>query len=99
MAAMAILAALRYRDKTGVGQKIDVAQLDTMFAYNVVKGTLTPGQTRAATEALREIGKVRSDEAVLNELQKLNAALDQHDGKGEALLTALENLGDGSCPR
>jgi CoA:oxalate CoA-transferase len=35
MAAMAILAALRYRDKTGIGQKIDVAQLDTMFAYNV----------------------------------------------------------------
>jgi len=35
MAAMAIIAALRYRDKTGVGQKIDVAQLDTMFAYNV----------------------------------------------------------------
>lgn len=35
MAAMSIIAALRYRDKTGKGQKIDVAQLDTMFAYNV----------------------------------------------------------------
>jgi len=35
MAAMSIIAALRYRDKTGVGQKIDVAQMDVMFAYNV----------------------------------------------------------------
>jgi CoA:oxalate CoA-transferase len=35
MAAMSIIAALRYRDKTGKGQKIDVAQIDTMFAYNV----------------------------------------------------------------
>ncbi len=35
MAAMSIIAALRYKDKTGKGQKIDVAQLDTMFAYNV----------------------------------------------------------------
>jgi CoA:oxalate CoA-transferase len=34
MAAMAILAALRYRDKTGEGQKIDVAQYDCMFGYN-----------------------------------------------------------------
>ncbi len=35
MAAMSIIAALRYKDKTGKGQKIDVAQLDMMFAYNV----------------------------------------------------------------
>jgi CoA:oxalate CoA-transferase len=34
MAAMAILAALRYRDRTGVGQMIDVAQFDCMVAYN-----------------------------------------------------------------
>jgi CoA:oxalate CoA-transferase len=34
MAAMAILAALRYRDRTGRGQMIDVAQLDCMVAYN-----------------------------------------------------------------
>ncbi|MHA2394629.1 MAG: CaiB/BaiF CoA transferase family protein [Promethearchaeota archaeon] len=34
MAAMAILAAIRYRDKTGVGQMIDVSQLDCMLAYN-----------------------------------------------------------------
>jgi crotonobetainyl-CoA:carnitine CoA-transferase CaiB-like acyl-CoA transferase len=34
MACMAIIAALRYRDKTGVGQMIDVAQLDCMVAYN-----------------------------------------------------------------
>jgi CoA:oxalate CoA-transferase len=34
MAAMSIIAAIRYRDKTGVGQWIDVAQLDCMAAYN-----------------------------------------------------------------
>jgi len=34
MAAMAIIAALRYRDKTGVGQMIDVSQFDCMVAYN-----------------------------------------------------------------
>jgi crotonobetainyl-CoA:carnitine CoA-transferase CaiB-like acyl-CoA transferase len=34
LVAMAILGALRYRDKTGEGQKIDCAQYDAMFAYN-----------------------------------------------------------------
>jgi crotonobetainyl-CoA:carnitine CoA-transferase CaiB-like acyl-CoA transferase len=34
LAAMAILAALRYRDKTGIGQMIDLAQLDCMVALN-----------------------------------------------------------------
>jgi CoA:oxalate CoA-transferase len=34
MAAMAIIAALRHRDRTGEGQMIDVAQFDCMVAYN-----------------------------------------------------------------
>ena len=34
LAAMAIIAALRYRDHTGVGQMIDVAQFDCMTAFN-----------------------------------------------------------------
>jgi len=34
LAAMAILAALRYHDKTGLGQMIDVSQLDCMVAVN-----------------------------------------------------------------
>jgi len=34
MAAMSIIAAIRYRDKTGKGQMIDEAQLDCMVAYN-----------------------------------------------------------------
>jgi len=34
LAAMAILGALRYRDKTGIGQMIDLAQLDCMVALN-----------------------------------------------------------------
>ena len=33
-AAFAIVAALRHRDKTGEGQMIDVAQVDTMVAFN-----------------------------------------------------------------
>ncbi len=33
MAAMSIIAAIRFRDKTGIGQMIDVAQTDCMVAY------------------------------------------------------------------
>jgi len=33
-AAMSIIAAIRHRDRTGVGQMIDVAQLDCMVALN-----------------------------------------------------------------
>lgn len=44
MATMAILMALRYRDKTGIGQMIDVAQLDCMVAYNTaITGYLLSG--------------------------------------------------------
>lgn len=34
MAAMCIIAAIRYRDQMGKGQMIDVAQTDCMMAYN-----------------------------------------------------------------
>ena len=44
MACMAILAALRHRDRYGVGQMIDVAQLDCMVAYNTaITGYLLSG--------------------------------------------------------
>ena len=44
MAVMAILMALRHRDRTGVGQMIDVAQLDCMVAYNTaITGYLLSG--------------------------------------------------------
>ncbi len=33
-AAFAIVSAIRYRDKTGKGQMVDVAQFDTMAAFN-----------------------------------------------------------------
>jgi CoA:oxalate CoA-transferase len=33
-AAFAIIAAIRHRDKTGVGQMIDVSQVDAMIAFN-----------------------------------------------------------------
>ena len=44
MATMAILAALRHRDRYGIGQMIDVAQLDCMIAYNTaITGYLLSG--------------------------------------------------------
>ena len=44
MACMAILAALRHRDRYGIGQMIDVAQLDCMVAYNTaITGYLLSG--------------------------------------------------------
>jgi crotonobetainyl-CoA:carnitine CoA-transferase CaiB-like acyl-CoA transferase len=44
MAVMSILAAIRYKDKTGKGQMIDVAQLDCMIAYNTaITGYLLSG--------------------------------------------------------
>jgi CoA:oxalate CoA-transferase len=44
MACMAILAAIRHRDRYGVGQMIDVAQLDCMVAYNTaITGYLLSG--------------------------------------------------------
>ena len=45
-AAMAIVAAVRHRDRTGVGQMIDVAQLDCMLA-------LTPALTGYSLSGLR----------------------------------------------
>jgi len=38
-AASSILAAIRYRDKTGKGQMIDVAQADCMVSFNTVSIT------------------------------------------------------------
>jgi CoA:oxalate CoA-transferase len=44
LAAMSILAALRYRDKTGKGQMVDVAQIDCMVALNpAITGYLLSG--------------------------------------------------------
>jgi len=49
MAAMSLIAAIRFRDKTGKGQMIDVAQLDCMMAYNYNAITLylLSGKTEA----------------------------------------------------
>lgn len=44
MAVMSILMALRFKEKTGIGQMIDVAQLDCMIAYNTsITGYLLSG--------------------------------------------------------
>lgn len=45
MAAMCIIGAIRYRDKTGKGQMIDVAQTDCMVAYQTgITNYLLSGQ-------------------------------------------------------
>ncbi len=51
MAAFAVVAALRHRDKTGVGQMLDLAQLDIMTAFNTAitlwqLGQITPTENR-----------------------------------------------------
>jgi CoA:oxalate CoA-transferase len=51
MAAFAITAALRHRDRTGVGQMLDLAQFDIMTAFNTAitlwqLGQVTPSENR-----------------------------------------------------
>lgn len=53
MAAMSIIAAIRYRDKTRVGQMIDVAQFDCMVAYN----TEVTGYTLSGLRSLERMKK------------------------------------------
>lgn len=65
MAAMTIIAALRHRDRGGGGQKIDVAQLDCMMAYNTDVTTYlisekTKPERREEMQKLREkSGRIR----------------------------------------
>jgi crotonobetainyl-CoA:carnitine CoA-transferase CaiB-like acyl-CoA transferase len=51
MAAFAVVSALRHRDRTGVGQMLDLAQLDIMTAFNPgitlwQLGQVTPAEMR-----------------------------------------------------
>ena len=58
MAAMSVIAAIRYRDKTGKGQLIDVAQTDCMIAYNTnVTTYFVSGKTEA--ERRQEMEELR----------------------------------------
>jgi len=54
MAAMSIIAAIRFRDKTGKGQLIDVAQLDCVMAYNYNAVTLYLLSGKGEAERRRE---------------------------------------------
>jgi len=63
MAAMSILAAIHYRDKTGKGQWIDVAQTDCMVAYNynniityLISGKDEAERRREAEELAKKMG-------------------------------------------
>ena len=58
MAAMCIIAAIRYRDKTGKGQMIDVAQTDCMMAYHTnVTAYFLSGKTEV--ERRKEMEELR----------------------------------------
>jgi len=55
MAAMSIIGAIRYRDKTGEGQMIDVAQTDCMVAYQTgITSYLLSGQSEIERRKERE---------------------------------------------
>jgi crotonobetainyl-CoA:carnitine CoA-transferase CaiB-like acyl-CoA transferase len=63
MAVMSVLAAIRYRDKTGKGQMIDIAQTDCMLAYNysnvttyLISGKDEAERRRETEELAKKIG-------------------------------------------
>lgn len=57
-AAMSIIAALRHRDRTGIGQEIDVAQLDCMVALSpAVTGYLLSGMLLHEIKAKYPLGQ------------------------------------------
>ena len=73
LAAMSILAALRYRDKTGHGQMVDVAQFDCMVALNpAITGYLLSGlkqwelrEKYPRMRGIRELMKTKDGEWIM----------------------------------
>jgi CoA:oxalate CoA-transferase len=85
MAAMCIIGALRYRDKTGKGQKIDCAQFDTMFAYNTgVTNYFVSGKNeverRKDSEERRKQREERQKDQPSNPLQSIRGYIEVKDG-------------------
>jgi len=78
LAAMAILGAIRYRDKTGEGQKIDCAQYDSMFAYNT---SVTNYWLSGKTEAERRVEEEeRKKQRQLDPFQQITGYIKVKDG-------------------
>ncbi|MBN1683543.1 CoA transferase [Candidatus Bathyarchaeota archaeon] len=79
--AMGIIGAIRYRDKTGVGQKLDIAQFDSMFAYNTQVTTYwlsgkNEVQRRAEDQERRKNAPPRN----IDPLQQIGGNLKVKDG-------------------
>jgi crotonobetainyl-CoA:carnitine CoA-transferase CaiB-like acyl-CoA transferase len=95
-AAIAILGALRYRDRTGEGQLIDVSQLDVMIAQtgvSIIHYTLSgdlPWQARLKMVQSNAWGayKTKDDKYVY-------VAADQNMSDRVQLATGIQDLGEG----
>ncbi|MBA7485953.1 hypothetical protein GH157_04005 [archaeon] len=105
LAAMAILGALRFRDKTGKGQKIDCAQFDNMFAYNTgITNYFVSGKNeverRKEREERRKAREERQKDQPPNPLQSIRGYIEVKDGyvmiggmRPKAIETLKETLG------
>ncbi|HUS78795.1 MAG TPA: CoA transferase [Patescibacteria group bacterium] len=82
MAAMAIIGAIRFRDKTGKGQKIDCAQFDTMFAYNTgITNFFVSGKDEVERrKESEERRKQREKDQPQNPLQSIRGYIKVRDG-------------------
>jgi len=85
MAAMALLGAIRYRDKTGKGQKVDCPQYDTMFAYNTgVTNYLVSGkdeiERRKESDERRKARQERTKDQPQDPLQTIRGYMKVKDG-------------------
>ena len=85
MAAMCIIGAIRYRDKTGKGQKIDCAQFDTMFAYNTgITNYLVSGKNeeerRKESEERRKARQEQQKDRPQDPLQTIRGYMKVKDG-------------------
>ena len=85
LAAMAILGALRFRDKTGKGQKIDCAQFDNMFAYNTgITNYFVSGKNeverRKEREERQKAREERQKDQPPNPLQSIRGYIEVKDG-------------------
>lgn len=105
LAAMAILGALRFRDKTGKGQKIDCAQFDNMFAYNTgITNYFVSGKNeverRKERDERRKQREERQKDQPPNPLQSIRGYIEVKDGyvmiggmRPKAIETLKETLG------
>ena len=79
MAAMCIIGAIRYRDKTGKGQMIDVAQTDCMVAYQTgVTNYLITGKDEITRRKEKE--ERRKQQQGRGGMMRISGVLEVNDG-------------------